>query len=122
MSTTMDRLLGLELPKPELRQKKIKRLSELAGEDVVFTLRELTSAQIEAAAGLLKDRDANYVLEGVQEPNLRDPRWYEDKMGCETPVDALKKLLRPGELRALARELDELAGYGPGVLEDISKN
>ena len=47
-------------------------------------------------------------------PELKQEAWYHDKMGCATPADALKKLLRPGEVDKIVRATDKLNGYGPG--------
>ena len=38
-------------------------------------------------------------------------------MGCATPVDALKKLLRPGEITRMCRVIDKLNGFYGSVLE-----
>ena len=40
--------------------------------------------------------------------------------GCATPVDALKKLLRMGEVEKLCRVIDQLNGYGPGSVTVLS--
>ena len=50
----------------------------------------------------------------VNHPELRQAEWYHGKEGCATPVDALKKLLRMGEVEKLCRVIDQLNGYGPG--------
>ena len=50
----------------------------------------------------------------VNHPEMKREEWYHDKMGCATPVDALKKLLRVGEIEKIARESDRLNGYGMG--------
>ena len=52
-------------------------------------------------------------VELLDHPELRDSAWYHDKMGCATPVDALKKLLRKGEVTKICRAIDMLHGYGP---------
>ena len=50
----------------------------------------------------------------VNHPELKQEAWYHDKMGCATPADALKKLLRVGEMDKVVRVIDRLQGYGPG--------
>ena len=56
----------------------------------------------------------------VNHPELRQAEWYHDKEGCATPVDALKKLLRMGEVEKLCRVIDQLNGYGPGSVTVLS--
>jgi hypothetical protein len=53
-------------------------------------------------------------------PNFKDPAWYQEKMGCPTPIDAMKRLLRPGEVERLCRVADELNGYGPGSISPLT--
>ena len=50
----------------------------------------------------------------VNHPELKQEEWYHGKMGCATPVDALKKLLRMGEIEKITWESDRLNGYGMG--------
>lgn len=82
--------LGLAL---ELKELPYDRLMKLAKEE---------------------DADIHLILTcTVNHPELRDSAWYHDKMGCATPVDALKKLLRKGEVTKICRAIDMLHGYGP---------
>lgn len=50
----------------------------------------------------------------VNHPEFKQPAWYHDKNGCATPVDALKRTLRVGEVDKIMRVADRLHGYGPG--------
>ena len=80
----------MELPQfePEERFVHLPRLN------VVFQLRELTYNQL---MNLVQDpdREIQLILKAtINHPELKDFNWYHDKMGCATPVDALKKLLR----------------------------
>ena len=118
MSTMMERLLALELEEPETVQVKITRLSKQLGEEVVFTLKEPSYRRAKSA----EDGELQLLLECVTEPDLRDPKWFREKMGCESPVDAVKKLLRPGEVVGLVRKIDELTGYRGLTLEAVTKN
>lgn len=43
-------------------------------------------------------------------------------MGCPTPVDAIKKLLRPGEIQAIVRQCDKLNGYGYGSVVAVKQS
>ena len=53
-------------------------------------------------------------------PELKDAAWYRDKKGCPTPVDALKKVLRAGEVEKLCRVIDRLNGYAAGSVMALS--
>lgn len=42
-------------------------------------------------------------------------------MGCPTPVEALKKLLKKGEIEKLCRLADQLNGFGPGQVIAVNR-
>ena len=68
----------------------------------------------------MEDSDLQYLMESTVEPKFRDKAWYKEKMGCPTPIEAMKKLLREGEVRAILRKCDELNGYGYGAVVPLS--
>lgn len=115
MSEMMDKLLAMELPKPETRRKRVKRLG------LELTLKELSYNQI-ADISKGEEPDVHLLLAGVADPDFKAEAWWRDKMGCPTPAEAVKRLLRPGEIRAVVRELDGLAGFSGLALEDVTKN
>lgn len=102
-------LLDIPVGEPETAVARVTRL----GLDI--KLKEIPYNKLSALRGT-EDADLNYLLASTVEPNFRDANWYREHMGCPTPVDALKKLLRPGEVRALVRRCDTLNGYGPGAV------
>lgn len=102
-------LLDIQVGEPEKQQVMVPRLG------LTITLRELPYNKLERLRGI-EDADINYLLASADAPNFRDPVWYRDHMGCPTPVDAVKALLRPGEIRAIVRRCDLLNGYGPGAV------
>ena len=102
-------LLDIPVGEPETAVARVTRL----GLDI--KLKEIPYNKLSALRGT-EDADLNYLLASTVEPNFRDANWYREHMGCPTPVDALKKLLRPGEVRALVRRCDALNGYGPGAV------
>ena len=102
-------LLDIPVGEPETAVARVTRL----GLDI--KLKEIPYNKLSALRGT-EDADLNYLLASTVEPNFRDAHWYREHMGCPTPVDALKKLLRPGEVRALVRRCDALNGYGPGAV------
>lgn len=102
-------LLDIPVGEPETAVARVTRL----GLDI--KLKEIPYNKLTALRGV-EDADLNYLLASTVEPNFRDAQWYRDHMGCPTPVDALKRLLRPGEVRALVRRCDALNGYGSGAV------
>lgn len=110
MDKCMERLLSLRISDPKTETRTLSRL----GLDV--TVRQMTYDEVERCIRQIEDRDINYILEATVSPNFRDPAWYQDKMDCATPVQALKKLLLHGEVTALAKVIDRLNGYRTSVL------
>ena len=94
----LDVLLRPELPDvrkavPQ-KQVEVKRLSEAAGEPVIFTLRGLTYDQVRKIQDKPREEQAVYgVLYGCAEPNWKDPRLLDKEKGIATPVDAIKARL-----------------------------
>lgn len=118
----MDLLLSAKPPVLE-RQIKMKRLSQELGKPVVFTIKALSYNVLNEFVVNKDESDLWTVLEGLVEPNLKDPRLL-DKYGAATPIELLKDLrfIRPGEITKLATEIHRLSGYSNDVFEDIVKN
>ena len=104
---TMDLLLAMELPQPQQQQYKIKRLSALCGQDVVFTLGQLTYNRVEQLRQMEHESDIHIVLAGVVKPDLRSPELMS-KYQAATPAELVKKLLLPGEIEDLKRAIERL--------------
>ena len=45
----------------------------------------------------------------------------EKSAGCETTVDLIKRLLLPGEIEDISREIEKLSGYRVVTLKEIKK-
>ena len=122
--SVLDLLLKPELPDvrkvlPE-KQVKIDRLSELAGQDVIFRLRGLTYKQVrQNQEKPLDERVLDIVLEGCVEPNFRDTRLLNPEKGIATPLDAIKARLTPGEIDELSMEIQKLSGYLRKTLSEV---
>lgn len=106
--SVIDSLLDLPEFEPETSAVKLPRLN------IVMELRELPydklmkfSREPEAQIHLILASVTNH-------PEMKDAAWYRDKMGCATPVDALKKLFRKGEVEKVCRSIDRLHGYAAG--------
>lgn len=116
-------LLRPELPNVQKdlpsAQYRVRRLSELLGQDVVFTLRALPYGKVqrirESAAG---DANLDILLAGCVEPDLRSPQLAE-KYGGATPAETVKAMLLPGEIEDLVRAIERLCGYRRSTIEEI---
>ena len=106
--SVIDSLLDLPEFEPETAAVRLPRLN------IVLELKELPYDKL---IKLSREPEAqlHLILAAVtNHPELRDKAWYHDKKGCATPVDALKKLLRKGEVERICRAIDLLNGYAPG--------
>ena len=121
MSNTLDLLLKAEIQELPEKDVKLKRLSAICGGPVIFKLRALSYSR---AADLIKnqpeDLNVHIVLAGVVEPNLKDTELLA-KYNAVTPAELIKKMLLPGEIEDLSREIEKLSGYRTITLEDIKK-
>lgn len=106
-------LLDIEVGAPEAARVNVARLG------LILTVRELPYDRLSKLRGM-EDSDLQYLMESTVEPKFRDKAWYKEKMGCPTPIEAMKKLLREGEVRAILRKCDELNGYGYGAVVPLS--
>lgn len=135
--TTLAVLLGADRGKLKLVPKKkveIKRLSELVGEPVVFTIRALTGDEIQDAQdasmkitqkGGLENVDGSTlqcmtVLYGTLDPDLKSRELLE-AYEAATPELLLREtnFLLPGEVAQLFNAIQELSGYGDGAVETV---
>ena len=123
-ASVLDLLLRPELPDvrkvlPE-KQVEVKRLTELAGEPVVFTLRALTynePRQIQDKPR--EDQALSAVLYGCKDPDFRDKRLLDAEKGIVTPLDAIKARLSAGEIDEAYIEIQELSGYLRRTLAEV---
>jgi hypothetical protein len=123
MSKLLDILLRADLPNvakelPECKCK-VKRLSRLAGEDVVFTLRALPYGRVQEIKELQNsDSEIAILLSGMVDP---DPKAKElkERYGGATPEETLKSILLPGEIVDLSREVERLSGYRMDTIERL---
>lgn len=117
----LDLLLNMEpqgLPEKEI---KVKRLSRICGEDVVFRLRALPYSRVAE----IKEKDGGdmnllILLAGVMEPDLKRKELRE-KYAAETPKELVKHLLLPGEIEDISREIEKLSGYRGMTLEQVEE-
>jgi hypothetical protein len=110
----------LQLPKKEV---EIKRLSEAAGDKVIFKLEAIdmnTYTDIAQQEKEIGDSRVFAILEGVKEPNLKDDRLLK-KYECITPKELVKKMLLPGEIAGLYDEITSLSGFGDSISEVVEE-
>jgi len=121
MANTLDLLLKMNISDLPEKEYKIKRLSQLCGGPVVFKLRALPYSKAhELSSSNRDDIDAHIVLAGVVDPDLKSKELME-KYGAPTPVEMIKKLLLPGEIIDISREIEKLSGYRVDTIEEIKK-
>ena len=107
----------LDLPEfePETAAVELPRLG------IVLELQELPYDKLKSISRE-QDPDIHLILASVvNHPEMRQEAWYHDKKGCATPVDALKKLLRKGEVTKVIRIIDLLNGYGAGSVVPLER-
>lgn len=122
--SALDVLLRPELPDvrkvlPEKRVE-VKRLSELAGAPVIFTLRAMTyneTRQIQDKPR--EDQAVTAVLYGCKDPDFRDKRLLDAEKSVATPLDAIKTKLTAGEIDELYIEIQKLSGYIYRTLREV---
>ncbi|HJB99142.1 MAG TPA: hypothetical protein H9764_01690 [Candidatus Flavonifractor merdavium] len=108
-------LMDVQIEEPETMDVSVPRL------DLVLTLREIPYDKVVRLRGT-DEADLHYLLASIQSHELKDAMWYREKMGCPTPADALKRLLRPGEIAHLVRMCDTLNGYGSGSVVSVQRS
>lgn len=116
-------LLRPELPNVQKElptaKYKIKRLSELVGEDVVFTLRGLPYGRVQKLRESLSDDvRVQLVLQGCVEPDLKSPA-LQERFGGATPAETVKSMLLPGEIEDLSRAVERLCGYRRITVDEV---
>lgn len=122
MSKLLDLLLRPEVPDVSknlpTKQVKVKRLSKLLGEDVVFTLRALPYGRVEDMKKAEGDTAIPILLSGLADPDPKSDE-LKERFGGATPAETLKRLLLPGEIEDLSREVERLSGYRAATIEEI---
>lgn len=127
MSETKTDLISLLL-RPELpnvqkdlptARYKVKRLSELLGTDVVFTLRGLPYGKVQTLReSTADDGTVRILLQGCADPDLKDPM-LKERFGGATPAETVKNMLLPGEIEDLSRAVERLCGYRRTTIEEV---
>lgn len=123
MDNMIDLLLAVDVPNPQTKEFKHKRLSTLCGGDVVITLRELgfsRTAEIKQMHDDDGEMDVYLLLAGLVSPDLKDTRLLSHYEAI-TPAELIKKMFRPGEIAGLAKQVEILSGYRVSTIEELKK-
>lgn len=116
-------LLRPELPNVQKElptaKYKVKRLSELLGTDVVFTLKGLPYGRVQKLReSLSNDVSVHILLQGCVDPNLKEPA-LQERFGGATPAETVKAMLLPGEIEDLSRAVERLCGYRRQTIDEV---
>lgn len=119
---TLDLLLKSEIPNLPEKEIKLKRLSKVCGEDVIFKLKALTYSRVAEIKNLHADSDMSIhiMLAGVVSPDLKSEE-LKRKYNSVTPVEMIKAMLLPGEIEDISREIEKLSGYRMTTVEEVKK-
>ena len=123
MDNTLDLLLKMEIQSAQVKDVKIKRLSEICGGDVIFRLKQLSYSRMNEIVGQHRmddDLSVFIVLAGTVSPDLKNQSLL-DKYKAPTPAELLKSMLLPGEIEDLSREVERLSGYRYNTLEEVEE-
>lgn len=116
-------LLRPELPNVQEQlptaRYRVKRLSEEAGADVIFTLRALPYGKVQRIREtVVGDTNPSILLAGCADPDLK-AKELKEKYGGATPEETMKNMLLPGEIKDLARAVERLCGYRRLTIEEV---
>ena len=108
-------LLELTPRANKTQQIKLLTLSERAGKDMIFTVRELSYNEIKNILDMAElsqrtDIKMQVVLKGVVEPSLKDKHLLEH-YNAPTPAELLPKILNAGEIDDLYNTIQQLSGF-----------
>lgn len=108
-------LLGLSARENKTQKVKLLNLSERAGKDMIFTVRELSYNEIKNILDMAEnnptaDIKMHVVLKGVVEPSLKDKELLQH-YNVPTPAELLPKILSAGEIDDLYDIIQRLSGF-----------
>lgn len=124
--TTIAQLLGAAQREQETKLVEFRRWTDGDGKPLTFRIRELSYDEVEEIRSMHKDSDIApaIIAKGVVEPNLREES-LQRALGVATPYEAIRKMLKAGEVLDLQIAIERLSGYRGNTLKlmaDIEKN
>lgn len=127
--SVLDLLLETDPKKLELKfskQYEVKRLSEKIGGKFIVNCTPLTNEQLSHVSEISKnnaDMKINVVLECCKiDGKIIANKELMDKFKAITPIDLMEKLFLPGEIYKLYETVNDMSGYGDGVVEEIKNS
>ena len=128
MKNSLDLLLAIDTDKIKrpTKEVEIKRLSELTGGRVVFSLQSLTTNEHSDVMETCTDSgninrlelQKMIILKGVTSPDFKDKSLLE-KFDVPTPKALIEKLLLPGEIVSVYNEISELSGFSENAVSEL---
>lgn len=130
MANTLDLLLKIDTDKIKRPTKdiEIKRLSDLAGDKIIFTVEALTADEMDDIQDQCLDSETLDVdlnkfqmlvaLSGIKSPDIKNKELLEHYK-APTPKELLRKMLLPGERQQLYNAISELSGYGKDAIKEV---
>lgn len=114
--TTLEALLnGDKFEKRQEKTIKIKRLG------ITFTLQSLSYNRVAEIRKLGDERvPLHIILAGTVDPDFKNSA-LQEKYSAATPADLIEKLLLPGEIEDVVREIEKLSGYRTITIEQVKK-
>lgn len=124
--TTIAQLLGAAKRERQTQLVEFRKWTDGDGKPLTFRIQELSFDEVEEIRAMHKGRDiaAAIIAKGVVEPNLRDDA-LQSALGVATPYEAIRKMLKAGEVEDLQIAIERLSGYRGNTLKlmaDIEKN
>lgn len=122
---TVELLMGMDYDKivriPEMKLK-IKRLSEMTGEDFIVTVKAISGRRYMELSGTamngtdvdyskLYDANIRLALAGLEDPDLKDEDVMEH-FHAKTPAEALERIFTNSEITQITDAIRELSGFG----------
>lgn len=127
MANLVDLLLNGDVAKLKIepREIKIKRLSEVFGQDATVTINAISFDRLEELRESYKDGMFRLmmVMEGIKGLDL-DNVQLREKLSVSTQLpksEVLKKILTPGEIDDIYLEISHMSGYNGKTVEEIKK-
>lgn len=124
--TTIAQLLGAARREKATKLVEFRGWTDGDGKPLTFRIQELSYDEVEEIRAMNKSSDiaAAIIAKGVVEPNLRDEA-LQSALGAATPYEAIRKMLKAGEVADLQIAIERLSGYRSSTLKlmaDIEKN
>lgn len=102
----------------------IKELDKAIGGKAIIEIKAVTLDKIEHIRTVNEssaDIKIMTIIEGVTDPDLKDPALRE-KFNVATPADLLKKILLSGTIEDIYLKISKLSGYSRDTVEEIKNS